>query len=115
MMLPLLPLLLQILFLVLVTSYGRYLVILGERRRVGRQFLVRRHHQSERHSQPRHDADGLSHWSHRLGAARQAPVNKSQLQRGDLRAVRRELSELFNGVAVVVVRTSKLSGFAKGI
>ena len=33
MMLPLLPLLLQILFLVLVTSYGRYLVILGERRR----------------------------------------------------------------------------------
>jgi hypothetical protein len=34
MMLPLLPLLLQILFLVLVTSYGRYLVILGERRRV---------------------------------------------------------------------------------
>src|SRR6516225_1107317 len=33
MMLPLLPLLLQILFLVLVTSDGRYLVILGERRR----------------------------------------------------------------------------------
>jgi hypothetical protein len=32
-MLPLLPLLLQILFLVLVTSDGRYLVILGERRR----------------------------------------------------------------------------------
>jgi hypothetical protein len=36
MMLPLLPLLLQILFLVLVTSYGRYLVILGERRRKGK-------------------------------------------------------------------------------
>jgi hypothetical protein len=33
-MLPLLPLLLQILFLVLVTADGRYLVILGERRRV---------------------------------------------------------------------------------
>jgi len=32
MMMPLLPLLLQILFLVLVTSNGRYLVILGERR-----------------------------------------------------------------------------------
>jgi hypothetical protein len=32
MMMPLLPLLLQILFLGLVTSDGRYLVILGERR-----------------------------------------------------------------------------------
>jgi hypothetical protein len=37
-MLPLLPLLLQILFLVLVTSDGRYLVILGERRRAAALF-----------------------------------------------------------------------------
>src|SRR5215469_9631688 len=74
----------------------------------GRQFLVGRRHEPERHLEPRDQADRLPNWSYRGLALFQAPIAEGELQRWYVHSIRRQLPGGAGGLAVLLARLAQV-------